>query len=234
MSNNILPDDDALGGAFWPAFADNMLALVFILVLVIFLVAAGIKAGSVDVAAALQNQEKVTQSLAAEMGGTLRSDGGHSVQVCMGANCPITIVNDIQLQRITFSDRVLFDTGQHQLSPQGVEVLSFVARALSAHLDEIYKIQIEGHTDTIPATQYENGNLELGARRAISVYLFLTQIAGFNPAEHLVSATSYGEFSPPGRTDVSTFDMARLQGANADEAARRNNRRVELLLFYRR
>lgn len=235
MYEDPIYSSDALGTGFWPAFADNMLALVFVLVLVIFLVAASMQAGNIGVAEILERQRQVAKGIAEEYDGNLyQGEGPNSLKICSNGDCPIAVSNDIQLQRITFSDRILFPTGQRELSEQGRAVLADVARVIAANLDNIYKIQIEGHTDTVPAPQYRDGNLELGALRAIAVYRFLTTEAGIDPADHLVSATTFGEYSPINRTDTTSFGSVMLQEANENEKVRRRNRRVELLLFYKR
>ena len=234
MNDDPIYGGDALDGSFWPAFADNMLALVFVLVLVIFLVAVGMQAGSVGVAEILEHQYRVASGIAEEYGGELISFGANRHEICADNDCPIVVFNDIQLQRITFSDRILFATGRSELSEQGRAVLDDVGRVVESNLGSIYKIQIEGHTDTVPATQYRGGNLELGALRAIAVYRFLVEEVGIDPSEHLISATSFGEYSPSNRADTTSFDRGMLEAANADEQVRRRNRRVELLLFYKR
>lgn len=234
MAEDPIYGDDALGGSFWPAFADNMLALVFVLVLVIFLVAVKMQAGNVGVAEILERQGDVAAAIAAEYGGELRQRDPHESQVCAGGDCPITIENDIQLQRITFSDRILFPTGSRVLSEQGRGVLSQVGRVVSRNLDDIYKIQIEGHTDDVPAPHYADGNLELGALRAIAVYRFLQDDVGIDPSSHLMSATSFGEYNPVDRAEGAEAGRPLIESANADDGKRSRNRRVELLLFYRR
>src|SRR5690606_21875282 len=105
---------------------------------------------------------------------------------------------------------------------------------IKQHLNAIYKINIEGHTDIYPTRRYPGGNLELGARRAMSVFEHFQQVVGIDPITSLMSATSFGEYKPVTRLDTTAYSVADLNSDNATDELRGQNRRVELLLFYRR
>jgi len=109
---------------------------------------------------------------------------------------------------------VVFNVGSDSLTSKGRKVLEDVSAELKKHSDPIVII---GHTDSDPvkktADKYPHGNIELGAKRAISVKEFLvTQ----GVPEARISIMSYGAFRPV------------AQGASADAKAR--NRRVEIMV----
>jgi outer membrane protein OmpA-like peptidoglycan-associated protein len=57
---------------------------------------------------------------------------------------------------------------------------------------------------------------------------------GINPAENLMSVTSFGEYKPVQRSeDDSSYSLERLQADNSTAELKGRNRRVEVLLFYR-
>jgi chemotaxis protein MotB len=89
---------------------------------------------------------------------------------------------------------VLFDSGKHALRPRAVDTLKQVSDLLKQH---DYKIDIAGHTDTDPVTvtkkTYPNGNIELGAQRAISVWQYLVKEG---VPQGRLQVSSHGEWSP--------------------------------------
>ena len=223
--------DDVLAFNFWPSFADSMLAVVFILIVVLVFVAQQGLAGFATIRA---SQSSVVRSIArsyqaeidtVQEGVTrtvysIRKDGTQQLQ----------IDQDVQLQRIMFQGNVLFAPNDYQLTGRGREVLRFVGEAIRSELGRIAQLQIEGHTDLYPTDRYAGGNLELGARRARSVLRFLERDVGIDPARHLMSATSYGPFRPVGRDPGEAYDEDQLWEANNEADERRRNRRIELLL----
>mgnify|MGYP006427713235 CR=1 FL=1 len=134
----------------------------------------------------------------------------------------LSIYYDIQLQRLTFDGNVLFRSNRYQLSEKGETLLRAVGRAIDDEIGSIERIQIEGHTDDRPTSRYRGGNLELGALRAITVFRFFTQEPDIriNPDRHTMSVTSFGPHQPV--------------ASNRREATRAENRRIELLLFFKR
>lgn len=219
---------------FWPSFADLMLATVFVLVLVIVLVAFAMQIGSVNIEAVQQEQQEMVREIQAEYGDSLQvvSEGEEYV-VWKDGRKDIRIYNDLDRQRITFSDNVLFAPDQYALKAGGRAMLADVGRTIKSRLSSIYKINIEGHTDTVPTYKFEGGNLELGAMRALSVFEFLKDEVGINPARSLMSATSFGQYKPVQRAAREEFSEEEIADANATDDRRSRNRRVELLIFYR-
>lgn len=99
------------------------------------------------------------------------------------------------------SGELLFDPGSDKLKPSGVKTLGEVASQLKAHS---YSIEVAGHTDTDPVTatksKYPEGNIQLGASRAISVWRALKD-AGVSESRLRVS--SHGQYQPVDPKDKS-------------------------------
>ena len=146
----------------------------------------------------------------------------------------IEFYNDLSSQRITFSDKVLFEPDHTDIKPEGEQMLKAVGTKLREQLSLIKEIQIQGHADTIPSKRY-NSNVELAANRAIAVFGFLQDKVGIQPSEHLMSVTSFGEYKSLQRSaEDKDYNLAKLLTDNASDDMRRQNRRIELVLIYRR
>jgi chemotaxis protein MotB len=119
--------------------------------------------------------------------------------------------------RVDLVDKILFESGEAQVSKRGEEVLARVGAVL-AQIDD-KQVQVSGHTDN-QAVKGEKlvaqfpSNWELSAARAINVVRFLTEKAGV-PPQRLV-ASGYGEYHPI--------------GSNKTASGRARNRRIEILL----
>jgi chemotaxis protein MotB len=104
-----------------------------------------------------------------------------------------------QLQgRLTVNilDRVLFDSGEADLKPDGAAVLRKVAALLAAHPN--LTVHVVGHTDNVrikpsARTRFPS-NWELSTARATAAVRFLTEKAGVDPRR--LGAVGYGEFRP--------------------------------------
>jgi len=121
--------------------------------------------------------------------------------------------------QITFSDRILFDSGQHRLMRQGRVMLARCGQVLKeAEVSGYQQIQVEGHTDSwvVQKIEYPSDNWELSSARAISVVRFLSSESGLEPK--LFSANGYADQRP-----VAT---------NQTAAGRARNRRIELRIFF--
>jgi chemotaxis protein MotB len=118
--------------------------------------------------------------------------------------------------RVALVDKVLFESGEAQVSKRGEGVLARVGAVL-AQIDD-KQIQVSGHTDNTPlggklTAQYPS-NWELSAARAINVVRFLAEKANV-PPQRLV-ASGYGEYQPV--------------ASNKSGPGRARNRRIEILL----
>ncbi len=118
--------------------------------------------------------------------------------------------------QVDLVDKILFDSGDAQISKRGEGVLARVGAILSNVMDR--QIQVAGHTDGAPISARLAGrypsNWELSASRATHVVRFLEEQAHVSP-KRLV-ASGYGSFHP--------------LASNASPAGRARNRRIEILL----
>jgi chemotaxis protein MotB len=113
-------------------------------------------------------------------------------------------------------DRILFDSGQTEVKPEGLAVLKRVVEILMTVTDKV--IRIEGHTDNIPiagtlAKRYPT-NWELSAARALNVTRYLEK-EGIDPA--VLSAAAFGEYRPVAENDTP--------------GGRAKNRRIAIILL---
>ena len=97
---------------------------------------------------------------------------------------------------VNILDRVLFDSGEADLKPDGAAVLRKVAAILAQHPS--LKVHVIGHTDNVPiragARSRFPSNWELSTARATAAVRFLTEKAGVDPRR--LGAVGYGEFRP--------------------------------------
>ena len=231
----MIQDEDLLTFNFWPSFADMMLALVLVLCLVLFLISATIAVGTVNLREVETNQISLVKAIALDYKVEPRklSDTTYGISFRGQTEPDIEIHNDLNLQRITFSDRVLFEPDHTEIKPEGEEVLHVVGTKLREQLHLINEIQIQGHADTVPSKRFAS-NVELAANRAIAVFEFLRNKVGIQPAEHLMSVTSFGEYKSVQRKDDTSYTEDKLVADNLNDESKRRNRRIELVLIYRR
>jgi chemotaxis protein MotB len=113
---------------------------------------------------------------------------------------------------INLPQDILFASGSATIGRDGKSTLTQVAKVLADIPDR--QFQVEGHTDDkrIQTAQFPS-NWELSTARAISVVRLL-QDEGVKPEN--ISAAGFGEFRPV--------------ASNADDAGRRLNRRIEIVM----
>ena len=123
----------------------------------------------------------------------------HSLENEMRADLESKDVTISKLQgklTVNILDRVLFDSGEAVLKPDGEAVIRKIAALLAAHPN--LKIHVIGHTDNVPvrptARSKFASNWELSTARALAAVHFLTEQAGVDPRR--VGAVGYGEFRP--------------------------------------
>lgn len=124
------------------------------------------------------------------------------------------VISELQ-GKLTLSilDRILFDSGEATLKPEGMQVLDQIARVLTHYTNR--HVQVIGHTDNLPIRIRYASNWELSAARAIAAVRYLTEKAGVDP--RLLSAVGSGEFQP-------IADNATAEG-------RARNRRIALVVL---
>jgi len=103
---------------------------------------------------------------------------------------------------VNILDRVLFDSGESRLKPEGEAVLRKVAEVLTRHPKRV--VQVVGHTDNAPirgrTAEGYTDNWALSAGRAIAAVRFLSGAAGVDPQR--LSAVGCGEFHPLATNDT--------------------------------
>ena len=118
---------------------------------------------------------------------------------------------------VNIMDRILFDSGEAVLKPDGEAILQRVATFLGQHPE--LKIHVVGHTDNVPirtaARARFSSNWELSTARALAAVRFLTESAGLDPRR--VGAVGYGEYRP-------IVDNATAEG-------RAQNRRIAIVIL---
>jgi chemotaxis protein MotB len=121
--------------------------------------------------------------------------------------------------RVDLVDKILFDSGEAQISKRGEGVLARLGAVLAnVDVSGEKQIQVSGHTDNLPLgdklTATFPTNWELSTARAVNVVRFLAEKASV-PPQRLI-ASGYGEWSPIAN--------------NKSSAGRARNRRIEILL----
>ena len=144
----------------------------------------------------------------------------------------LRVDNEATLQRISFGNHLLFRSDEHLLLQSGKEALGLFVSVLQRRLDDFKEIQIQGHADPRRTVKYAT-NLNLAAQRALEVFEYLRGEGGIDPARHLMSATSFGEFSPVARRDQVSYNREILAWHNSTASKRKLNRRIEIVLIYR-
>jgi len=133
-------------------------------------------------------------------------------------------INDGQIQitqlagrlSVNMVDKILFNSGEANVKPEGEKVLLQVGAALKNVQEKA--IRVEGHTDNVRIAESLRerfpSNWELSTARATAVVRYLQDKAGISP-DHLIAA-GYGEFRPV--------------ASNTTPEGRAQNRRIEIVL----
>jgi flagellar motor protein MotB len=218
--------EDGLGTdlSFWPAFADFMLAVILILLLVIgmFFVRSLEDLENVESCQKVLKESMRRDRLLREVAGT--ADGVEAVAVEQDSHNPYLLY-------VRFMDYLLFRDDDANLNESGRRLLSRVGNQIRRQIDSIVEIQIRGHADPRRSRRFAS-NLHLASERANTVFTFLKDQVGINPERHTMSTSSYGEFYPVGRKPGEPWTPQLTAEKNHSPDLRQANRRIELLLFY--
>ncbi len=118
--------------------------------------------------------------------------------------------------KITFVDKILFDSGSVKVKPKGQEVLLKLADSFKD--SENQKIAVEGHTDDVQIgsalLDRFPTNWELSTARATAVVRFLQEKGNIAPE----------------RLTASGFGFYRPVESNETPEGRKQNRRIEIIL----
>ena len=128
----------------------------------------------------------------------------------------VTIKDFQEALSLTFVDRILFEFGKADLTPEGNKVLKKVGEALKNIKGK--KIRVTGHTDNVPIRpDYEYKfptNWELSAARAAMVIRYFQEKVGLDPKD--MEAVGRSFYQPI--------------ASNKTKEGRAQNRRVEILI----
>jgi chemotaxis protein MotB len=119
--------------------------------------------------------------------------------------------------KVTFVDKILFDSGSVKIKPKGREVLLTLADSFQDNKEQ--SIVVEGHTDDVQigSTLQDRfpTNWELSAARATSVVRFLQEKGSITPE----------------RLTASGFSFYKPVDTNETDEGRKQNRRIEIILI---
>jgi chemotaxis protein MotB len=131
-------------------------------------------------------------------------------------NKEVTIKEFKDALSLNFVDRILFEFGKADLTPEGKKILEKVGEALKNIKGK--KIRVTGHTDNVPIRRdYEfkfPSNWELSAARAASVVRYFQDNTGLDPVDMEAIGRSF--YQPVASNDT--------------DADRAQNRRVEIFI----
>lgn len=119
--------------------------------------------------------------------------------------------------KVSIVDRILFPSGEADISPEGLLVLERVGNILKNMKDKI--VRVEGHTDNVPISSRLQekfpSNWELSTARATNVVRFLQEKVAIDPAR--LEAVGLGEHQPV--------------ASNETKEGQAQNRRIEIALL---
>ena len=118
--------------------------------------------------------------------------------------------------KLTFIDKILFNSGSTKINETGKETLITFAESIKE--DKDHNILVEGHTDNVDVGPILKSkfpsNWELSTARSSAVVRFLQDEGGIEPER--LSAIGYSYYKPV--------------ASNDDDEGRSQNRRIEIIL----
>jgi chemotaxis protein MotB len=115
---------------------------------------------------------------------------------------------------IQVTNRLLFASGQTEVTDQGVDFLGNISTLLKAPGIRERQVRVEGHTDNVPADDFQS-NWQISVLRSANVVEVLTNEYGVDG----------------GRLSAVGFGSQRPIASNETEAGRSQNRRVEIVIL---
>ena len=118
--------------------------------------------------------------------------------------------------KLTFVDKILFNSGSTKINKKGKEILLTFAESIQE--DKDHNILVEGHTDNVGVGSALKSkfpsNWELSTARSSAIVRFLQEEGGIEPER--LSAIGFSYYKPV--------------ASNDDEEGRSQNRRIEIIL----
>jgi len=129
----------------------------------------------------------------------------------------VTITKMADRLSVSMVDKILFSSGEADITGEGIKVLERVGNVLKNTTNKI--VRVEGHTDNVPISSVLAGkyptNWELSTARATNVVRFLQEKVGIDAAR--LEAVGMAEFHPV--------------ASNETAEGRSQNRRIEIALL---
>lgn len=197
----------------WPTFAD--IAFSILLIISLIMLAQYVVVGKfLELNRISREQNLLSEKLKETFPGEYGKD--------------IKVIEEPQLQKITFSDKILFDSGRTEIKMQGQDILKKVGDILNQikvrSLSSFDEIQIRGHTDDNPIVGKKlkakfPTNWELSSARATAVVRFFVDNCEMKSSKDLLLSAQ----------GFSQYDY--VQNGDND-FARSLNRRIEIVIKY--
>jgi len=125
---------------------------------------------------------------------------------------------------IEFSNALLFESGNAQLTEKGSKVFNPIGKHLVEDLESVYGLVVEGYTDDVPISNAKfKSNWELSTSRAIHVMERLSE-AGL--ARNRMSVQGFADTRAASSIDLHDDDTIATLSVDALKKARAENRRV--------
>jgi chemotaxis protein MotB len=119
--------------------------------------------------------------------------------------------------KLSIVDKILFPSGESDISPEGLKILQRVGNILKNAQGK--SVRVEGHTDNVPIggrlKERFGSNWELSAARATNVVRFLQEKVGMDPK----------------RLEAAGLAQYRPVSSNDTKEGRAQNRRIEIYLL---
>lgn len=118
---------------------------------------------------------------------------------------------------VMLAERILYDSGSADITPQGIKVLKRIGEALRTTPNT--DIRVEGHTDDVPIRTDPPprfaSNFELSYARAVGVARYFQEVTGVGPS----------------RLSAMGLASTRPLVPNVNDEGRARNRRVEIIVM---
>ncbi len=226
--------------SYFASFTDLLVGILFIFIILLMVVATNYHKQQKDTENATEVLTAINSSRNVVLENIKKSLEEMGLEVTI----------DLQSGILRLPENLLFASGQSEVSPQGVEALNKLSKALVKYLpclsrsDESLKefcknleigngvfletVLIEGHTDDVKFGSDEgfDNNWGLSARRSITVY---QKLINFAP----ILETGILNNNERPIFGVSAYESKRPIKANIDNESRKSNRRIDLRFIMR-
>jgi outer membrane protein OmpA-like peptidoglycan-associated protein len=174
-------------------------------------------------------QDEMIISIKKGLGASMKEDGDKAFKLYGGriGSDTVEIHNEGTIQYFNFGANILFNQKDDKIdNAVAKNIIRIIGDSIKANIENIKEIQIIGHADN---TANDIVNLDLAARRAMTIFWMFKGDSKIDPHEHLMSITSFGEYKPFNRKEK--WNSYLTGKANEDDIDK--NRRIEIVLVYK-